>query len=127
MQLLYKILQIILQPYLKDNGNIEVPITKEKHYQVNDINTLIQNVTHIYHPGITELVPQTNYPLKYIDNTVPFHQFSLHQVYMTNSDTPPITSPLNNLQPTSHASKPRSFPSLPYTTENFQFSISTRI
>ena len=37
---------------------------------------------------------------------------------MTNSDTPPITSPIYNVQPTS---KPRIFPSLPYTPENRKF------
>ena len=55
---------------------------------------------------------------------------SLHQIYMKNSDTPPKTSPIRNVQPSSHNSKPPVFPSLPYTTEkikfinkfNFQFS-----
>ena len=44
-------------------GYIEVPITNEKpkYYQVNDLNTLIHNVTHTYHPEITELIPPTNY------------------------------------------------------------------
>ena len=44
-------------------GYIEVPYTNEKpkYYQVNDINTLIHNVTHTYHPEITELIRQTNY------------------------------------------------------------------
>ena len=80
-------------------GYNEVPNTNEKpnYYQVNDINTLIHNVTHTYHPEITELVPQTNYFLQYNDNTDPSHQFSLHQVYMTNSDTPPITSIIYNV------------------------------
>ena len=40
---------------------------------------------------------------------------------MTNSDTPPISSPIYNVQPTSHTSKPRVLPSLPYTTENLKF------
>ena len=42
-------------------GYIEVPITNEKpkFFQVNDINTLIHNVTHTYHPDITEPLPQT--------------------------------------------------------------------
>ena len=40
---------------------------------------------------------------------------------MTNSDTPPKTSSLYNVQPISHTSKPRVFPSLPYTTETFKF------
>ena len=43
---------------------------------------------HTYHPEITEFIPQKNYFLQYKDDTVPFHQFSLHQIYMTNSDTP---------------------------------------
>ena len=41
---------------------------------------------------------------QYKDDTVPFHQFSLHQVYMTNSDKPPKTSSLYNVLPTSHTS-----------------------
>ena len=40
---------------------------------------------------------------------------------MTNSDSLPITSSLYNVQPTSHTSKPRVFPSLPYSPENFKF------
>ena len=37
-------------------GYIGVPITNEqpKYYQVNDLNTLVHNVAHTYHPGITE-------------------------------------------------------------------------
>ena len=66
-------------------GYIEVPITNEKpkYYHVNDINTLIHNVTHTYHPEITKIIPQTNYSSQYEDDTVPFHQLSLHQIYMT--------------------------------------------
>ena len=103
-------------------GYIEAPITNEKpkYYQVNDINTLIHNVTHTYHPEITELVPQTNYPLQCDNNTVPSHQFSLHQVCMTNSDTSPTIAPVYNVQPTSHTSKPQIFPSLPHTTETLK-------
>ena len=40
---------------------------------------------------------------------------------MTTSDTPPLTSSLHNVQPISHTSTPRIFPSLPYTTENRKF------
>ena len=40
---------------------------------------------------------------------------------MTNSYTLPIKSQLYNVQPTSHTSKPRVFPSLPYTTKNLKF------
>ena len=53
----------------------------------------------------TEPAPQTNYTIHYDDNTAPTPQFSLHQIYMTNSDTPSHTSPLYNVQPTSHTSK----------------------
>ena len=40
---------------------------------------------------------------------------------MTNSDIPPQTSPLNNVQPTSHTFETRILPSLPYTSENIKF------
>ena len=40
---------------------------------------------------------------------------------MLNSDTPLITSPIYIVQPTSHTSKPRIFPALPYTPENLKF------
>ena len=113
-------------------GYIEVPITNEnpKFYQVNDINTLIHNVTHTYHPDITEPVPPTNYAVHYNDSTTPSLQFLLHQDYMTHSDIPHQTSPLFNVQPTSNTAEKRIFPSLPYTSEklkfinkfNFQFS-----
>ena len=101
-------------------GCIEVPITNEKSkfFHVNNINTLIHNVTHTYHPEITEPVPQTNYIIHYDDPTIPLPQFSLHQIYMTNSDIPNQTSPLYNVQPTSHTSEKRIFSSLPYTSEN---------
>ena len=104
-------------------GYIEVPLTNEKYedYQVNDINTLIHKITHAYHPEITELVRQTNYALQSNDNTVPSHQFSIHQLYMTDPIPSLINSSIYNVQPTSHTSKPRIFPSLPYTPENLTF------
>ena len=40
---------------------------------------------------------------------------------MTSSDIPNQTSPLYNVQPTSHTSEKRIFPSLPYTSENLKF------
>ena len=40
---------------------------------------------------------------------------------MTNDDIPNQTSPLYNVQPTSHTSEKRIFPSLPYTSENLKF------
>ena len=40
---------------------------------------------------------------------------------MTNDDIPNQTSPLYNVQPTSHTSEKRTFPSLPYTSENLKF------
>ena len=105
-------------------GYIEVPITNErpKFYQVNDINTLIHNVTHTYHPDITEPIPSTNYDVHYDDSTTPPPQFSLYQIYMTDSDMTHPTSPLYNVQPSSNTSEKRIFPSLPYTSENSKFS-----
>ena len=92
-------------------GYIKVPITNEepKFYQVNDINTLIHNVTHTYHPEITEPIPQTIYIVHYDDPTTPHPQFSLHQFYLTHSDIPHQISSLNNVQPTSHTSETRIF------------------
>ena len=108
---------------------MEVPITNEKpkFFQVNDINTLIHNVTHTYHPEITEPVPQTNYIVQYDDPTTPPPQFSLHQIYMTNDDIPSQTSPLYKVQPISHTSEKRIFPSLPYTSENLKFINNIRV
>ena len=105
-----------------DISNIEISITNEKpkFFQVNKINTLTNNVTHTYHPEITEPVPQTNYIVHYDDPTTPAPQFSLHQIYMTNSDRPNQTSSLYNVQPTSHISEKRIFPSFPYTSENLK-------
>ena len=40
---------------------------------------------------------------------------------LTNNDIPNQTSPLYNVQPTSHTSEKRIFPSLPYTSENLKF------
>ena len=40
---------------------------------------------------------------------------------MTNDDISNQTSPLFNVQPTSHTSEKRIFPSLPYTSENLKF------
>ena len=104
-------------------GYIEVPITNEKpkYYQVNDINTLIHNVTHTYHPEITEIIPPTNYSTTTEQQPIPPTQFSLNQVYMTDADSLPHSPSLYNVQPTSHSSKPRVFPSLPYSPENLKF------
>ena len=83
---------------------------------------MIHNVTHTYHPEITEPVPQTNYIIHYDDTTSPPPQFSLHQSSMTSSDIPSQTSPLYNVQPTSHTSEKPVFPSLPpYTSNNLKF------
>ena len=104
-------------------GYIEVPITNEKpkFFQVNDNTTLIHNVTHTYHPESTEPIPPTNNIVQYDDPTTPPPQFSLHQYYMTTDDIPNQTSPLYNVQPTSHTSEKSIFLSLPYTSENLKF------
>ena len=104
-------------------GYIEVPITNEKtkYYQVNDLNTLIHNVTHTYHPEITELFPPTNYSPTTEQQTIFLSQFSLNQVYMTDTNSLPHSPSLYNVQPTSHSSQQRVFPSLPYSPENLKF------
>ena len=73
------------------------------------INTLLHNVAHTYHPDNTELIPQANYSLQDNNDSVPSHQFSLNQIYVKNSDTPPKIFHLYNVQPKSHTSKPRVF------------------
>ena len=40
---------------------------------------------------------------------------------MTDLDPLPRTQSLHNVQPTSHSSQPRVFPSLPYSQENLKF------
>ena len=40
---------------------------------------------------------------------------------MTDPTPSLLTSPIYNVQPTSHTSKPRIFPALPYTSENLKF------
>ena len=104
-------------------GYTEVPITNEKSkfYQVNDINTLIHNVTHTYRPDINEPVPPTTYVVHYDDSTTPPPYFSLHQIFMTHSDIRHQTSPLYNVQHTSNTSEKRILPSLPYTSDNLKF------
>ena len=92
-------------------GYIDIPITNEKpkFYQVNDINTLIHNVSHTYHPDITEPVSPTNYVVHYDDSTTPPPQFSLHQISMTQPDILHQTSSLFNVQPTSNTSEKTNF------------------
>ena len=53
--------------------------------------------------------------------TTPPPQFLLHPFFMTNSDIPHQTSPLYNVQPTSHTSETRIFNFLTYTSENLKF------
>ena len=76
---------------------------------------------YTYHPKITEQIPQTNYSVSSNYDTFSNTQFSLHQVYMANSDSISRVSSIYNVQPTSHTSKPRIYPSLPYSTKNLTF------
>ena len=104
-------------------GYIEVPITNEKpkYYQVNNLKPLIHNVTHTYHPKTTELIPPTKYSTTTEQQTIFPTQFSLNQVYMTDTNSLPHSSSIYNVQPTSHSSQQRVFPSLPYSPENLKF------
>ena len=89
-------------------GYIEIPNTNEKpkYYQVNDINTLIHNVTYTYHPELTEPIPPTNYSIPPEQQSTSSTPFSLHQVYMTNLNPLPTTTYLYNVQPTSSYNVP---------------------
>ena len=89
--------------------------------QVNDINTLIHNVIHTYHTEITELIPPTNYSTTTEQQTIFPTQFSLNQVYITDTNSIPHPPSLYNVQPTSHSSQQRVFSSLPYSPENLKF------
>ena len=71
-------------------GYIEVPITNEKPklFQVNDINTLIHNVTHTYHPDITEPLPQTNYIVQYTILLGIVHALQIYEFLIIGSPHP---------------------------------------
>ena len=85
------------------------------------MNFLIHKVAHTYHLEIREPIPQTNFAPQYTENTHRCQQFSLHQLYMTGSSTLEFKSnSLYNVQPTSHTTKPRTFPSVPDTKENVE-------
>ena len=105
-------------------GYIEVPITNERpeYYQVHDINSLVHNVAHIYHPEITEAIVPTNYAPLYNEDTLYYPQISLNRLYMTDSSkTPNRPKSHYNVQPSSHTRKPCIFTSFPYTEENLNF------
>ena len=127
VQQLFKTLQLVLQDSTLPKGHIgyiEVPITNEqpKYYQVNDLNTLVHNVAHTYHPDITEPIPLSNYNTPTQDIPSLTNHFSIHQIYMispTLHDTP--HSSIYNVQPTSDTPKSRTFPTLPYSNDNFKF------
>ena len=81
----------------------------------------MHNVTHTYHPEITELIPPTNYSTTTPQQTIFPTQFSLNQVYMTGTNSFPHSPSIYNVQPTSHSSQQRVFPSLRYSPENLKF------
>ena len=81
---------------------------------------LLIHTTLIQNPD-TELIPPTNYPTTTAQQTIFPPQLSLNQVYMTDTNPLPHSPFLNNVQPTSHSSQQRVFPSLPYSPENLKF------
>ena len=101
---------------------IENPITNEKpkYYQVHDFKSIEHNVSHTYHPEFAEFIVPTKYsPSRHITS---YAIFSLNQVFMTDlSITSKTPSSLYNFQTSSHTTKPRVFPSLPYTKGNLKF------
>ena len=123
VRLLYKILQIILRPYLQDILDTSKFLLQMKNLNItkSTILTLYYTTVHVH----TTLKSRSLFHKQTIPyntmNTVPSHQISLHQLYMTDPNSLPTTSSIYNVQPTPHTSKPRVFPSLPYTTENLKF------
>ena len=96
MQLLYKILQITLQHYLQDL--LDVLKFQLQMKKPTIVMSMILTIYYTMFPIHTILKTQklfdkllTRYNKKM---TVPFHQISLHQVYMKNSDKPRKTSSL---------------------------------
>ena len=105
-------------------GYIEVPITNEqaKYYQNKDLNTLVHNVAHTYHPDITEPIPLSNYNTPTQDIPSLSNHFSFNQKDMTLPtlhDSP--HSNIYNVQPTSDTPKSRTFPTLPHSKDNLKF------
>ena len=90
-------------------------------YAIHLYNTLIHNVTHTYQPEITELIPPTIYSTFTEQQTIYPTQFSLNQVYITDTDSLPQPPSLYNVHSTSHFSQQRVFPSLPFSPENLKF------
>ena len=83
---------------------------KPMYYQVFDINSLVHNVAHTYHPEHTEPIV-----LLYLQNL-------LNQIYMRGSfPLSPTAKSRYNVQPTSNNTKPQIFPSLPYSEESLKF------
>ena len=94
----------------------------KQYYQVNDINTLVNNVAHTYLPDITEPIPSSKYITSTQDIPSSSNHFSLHQIYMTSPtihDKP--HSKIYNVQPNSDTSKSRTVPTLPYSKDNLKF------
>ena len=105
-------------------GFIEVPITNEqpKYFQGNDLNTLVHNVAHTYHPDITEPISLSTYNTPTQNIPPSSNLFSSHQINMTSPtihDTP--YSNIYNAHPTSLTPQSRTFPILPYSKDNLKF------
>ena len=71
------LLLFLLEVPIQIEVQIEVPITNEKpnYYQVHDINLLLHNVAHTYHPENTEPIVPTHYAPKYTEIHCILHNF----------------------------------------------------
>ena len=69
----------------------------------------MHNVSHNYHPGLSEPIPKSNYALTSSDDTRSTTHFLFHQIYLTDTTTSDITSSpsFKNVQPTSDTTKTR--------------------
>ena len=60
-------------------------LSQTKNLKIIKFMTLVHNVAHTYHPDITEPIVPTNYAPQYTEDRSYSSQFSLHQIYMTDS------------------------------------------
>ena len=105
-------------------GYIEIPITQTTppHYRVYDVNSLIHSVIHAYHPDNTIPIRQNEYTdMNLCTRVIPQSLLEINKIEINDKTLQlPIPSITGNLRPSDKISK--DFPSLPYTTENQQFT-----
>ena len=104
-------------------GYIEIPITQTTppHYRVNDVNSLIHSVIHMYHPDTTIPIKQNLYTdMNLCTRVIPQSLLEINKIEINDKTLQlPMHSINGKLQPSDKIRK--DFPPLPYSTENQQF------